>query len=86
MSKKTGINVTDQKKVARYFEQGYSAQEIGEMLYIKTEVVERFKPVVQEEVKKKTKARNKKVTEEHDEIMTGKKKGAKAPQGKPTSE
>lgn len=71
--KKLGASNTDQAKIAKYFEAGYKAAEIGEMLFIHVDVVNRFKPEKQKASKKKSAERNKKAQEEHDEIMSKKK-------------
>jgi hypothetical protein len=70
---KTGANQSDQVKIAKFLEQGYSAKDIGEMLYMMPEVVERFTPKKQDDGKKKTKDANAKAEAAHKDIMDKKK-------------
>ncbi len=74
MSLKTGANKVEQNKIARYLEQGYTAEEIGQMLYMKPEVVKRFTPKKQAASKEKVKKTNAKAEKEHIEKVAAKKK------------
>lgn len=83
MAYKVGVNKTDIKAINRLYNEGYKADQIAQMLLIKKEVIAKFLPEKVEESAKKTKARNKKSTEDHKKAMS-KKSGNDTPEGKPT--
>ncbi len=81
--KKVGANKTDQTKIAKMVEAGYTVGQISQALFIKEEVVKRFMPEKQKKARKKVAEVDKKSQENHAKIMS-KKSGVEEIQGKPS--
>lgn len=72
---KRGANISDQKQISLYEDQGATAQQISSALSIDIKVVKSFMKEVAVKAKKKVKEKDTAANKEHAEIMDKKRKG-----------